>query len=63
MLNVTKIWTGENERFPNAKNTKDMWICFRNCISEPDTLKFGNEENGELNHTARYVASERFEME
>ena len=23
----------------NAKKTKDMWICFKECIPEPDILK------------------------
>ena len=39
VLNAAKNWADKNKMVLNAKKTKDMWICFKECIPEPDILK------------------------
>lgn len=38
VLNVTKTSAGRNKMVLDVKKRKDMWIRFRECISELDML-------------------------
>ena len=43
VLNSIQTWADFNKMALNSKKTKDMWICFRDCISEPPPLTIGGE--------------------
>ena len=36
-------WADADKMALNSKKTKDMWICFRDCISEPPPLSIDGE--------------------
>ncbi len=38
VLNCMQTWADHNKMTLNSKKTKDMWICFRDCIPEPPSL-------------------------
>ena len=43
VLNSMQTWVDFNKMALNSKKTKDMWICFHDCISEPPPLTIGGE--------------------
>ena len=43
VLNSMQTWADFNKMTLNSKKTKDLWICFRDCISEPPPLTIGGE--------------------
>ena len=43
VLNCMQIWADHNKMTLNSKKTKDMWICFRDCIPEPPPLSIDGE--------------------
>ena len=43
VLNSRQKWADANKMALNSKKTKDMWICFRDCIPEPPHLSIDSE--------------------
>ena len=43
VLNSMQKWADANKMALNSKKTKDMWICFRDCIPEPPPLSIDAE--------------------
>ena len=43
VLNSMQKWADANKMALNSKKTKDMWICFRDCIPEPPPLSIDGE--------------------
>ena len=43
VLNAMNNWADRNKMILNSTKTKDMWICFRDCIPEPPPLKIGSD--------------------
>ena len=43
VLNSAQRWADANKMALNSKKTKDMWICFRDCIPEPPPLSIDGE--------------------
>ena len=43
VLNCMQTWADHNKMTLNLKKTKDMWICFRDCIPEPPLLSIDGE--------------------
>ena len=43
VLNSMQKWADANKMALSSKKTKDMWTCFRDCISEPSPLSIDGE--------------------
>ena len=43
VLNSMQKWADANKMALNSKKTKDMWICFLDCIPEPPPLLIDGE--------------------
>jgi hypothetical protein len=43
VLGAMNDWALRNKMKLNVKNTKDIWICFKAAISEPPSLKIGDD--------------------
>ena len=43
VLDAMNNWANRNKMILNSKKTKEVWICFRDCIPEPPPLKIGRD--------------------
>ena len=65
VFNCMQTWADHNKMTLNSKNTKDVWICFRDCIPEPPLLSTDGEliRKDKFAKTSGSPASEYSEVE